>query len=136
MRRSLLLTVFGAIIALCLSTFVVNGQEERSSRPQQPNANMMSRMLMRLMDLNKDGWISLEEHSKFFMGADADKNGYITQEEIKNYSQSRIEQESGGPDVGQEAPDFALRTLEGDRTVKLSDFRGKKPVVLVFGSYT
>ena len=38
--------------------------------------------------------------------------------------------------VGQMAPDFALKTKEQDKTVTLSSFRGKKPVVLVFGSYT
>ncbi|MDO8544903.1 MAG: redoxin family protein [Opitutaceae bacterium] len=38
--------------------------------------------------------------------------------------------------LGDRAPDFALRTLDGKQTVKLSDFRGKKPVVLIFGSYT
>ncbi|MCI0462350.1 MAG: redoxin domain-containing protein [Gemmataceae bacterium] len=34
------------------------------------------------------------------------------------------------------APDFTLSDPKGTRTVKLSDFRGKRPVVLIFGSYT
>ena len=38
--------------------------------------------------------------------------------------------------VGQPAPDFTLPTLEKSAHVKLSSFRGQKPVVLVFGSYT
>ena len=33
--------------------------------------------------------------------------------------------------VGQAAPDFALENVEG-KTINLSDFRGKKAVVLVF----
>lgn len=59
-----------------------------------------------------------------------------------------------GPQYGEEAPDFALMPLKfyefgiDDREiteetagllyepVRLSDFRGKKPVVLIFGSYT
>ena len=41
-----------------------------------------------------------------------------------------------GPAVGQDAPDFDLKALHEEKTVKLSSFRGKKPVVLVFGSYT
>ncbi len=59
-----------------------------------------------------------------------------------------------GPKYGEEAPDFALMPLKFyefgiDDTeiteetagllyapVRLSDFRGKKPVVLIFGSYT
>jgi hypothetical protein len=38
--------------------------------------------------------------------------------------------------VGQPAPDFSLPLQNGAGTLKLSGFRGKKPVVLVFGSYT
>jgi hypothetical protein len=37
---------------------------------------------------------------------------------------------------GDPAPDFALPMLTGDRVIRLSAFRGKKPVVLVFASYT
>jgi hypothetical protein len=38
--------------------------------------------------------------------------------------------------VGQMAPDFSLPTLDRSRKVRLSSFRGERPVVLVFGSYT
>lgn len=38
--------------------------------------------------------------------------------------------------VGDEAPDFSLETHDKRSRVRLSDFRGKRPVVLVFGSYT
>src|SRR5262249_22644249 len=37
--------------------------------------------------------------------------------------------------VGQLAPDFKLPTLAGLETIHLADFRGKKPVVLVFSSF-
>ena len=40
------------------------------------------------------------------------------------------------PRVGDIAPDFTLYDIEGKNSVTLSDFRGKKPVALVFGSYT
>jgi hypothetical protein len=40
------------------------------------------------------------------------------------------------PKVGDEAPDFELQDPEGNIRVRLSDFRGKRPVALVFGSYT
>jgi cytochrome oxidase Cu insertion factor (SCO1/SenC/PrrC family) len=36
---------------------------------------------------------------------------------------------------GAAAPDFTLADLGGDKTVRLSDLRGK-PVVLIFGSCT
>jgi hypothetical protein len=38
--------------------------------------------------------------------------------------------------VGDTAPDFNLKTADGKRAVRLSSFQGKRPVVLVFGSYT
>lgn len=40
------------------------------------------------------------------------------------------------PTLGSEAPNFTLKTLDGEREVELTSFHGKKPVVLVFGSYT
>jgi hypothetical protein len=42
----------------------------------------------------------------------------------------------GTHNVGDVAPDFSLETLDHQSTVTLSSFRGEKPVVLVFGSYT
>jgi hypothetical protein len=33
------------------------------------------------------------------------------------------------------APDFCLPSLDEDRSIRLSDFRGHKPVVLVFSSF-
>jgi hypothetical protein len=42
----------------------------------------------------------------------------------------------GNLSVGDEAPDFALATLDKTAQVQLSSLRGKQPVVLVFGSYT
>lgn len=40
------------------------------------------------------------------------------------------------PKVGELAPDFELTDVHGAQTVRLSDFRGKRPVVLLFGSFT
>jgi hypothetical protein len=41
-----------------------------------------------------------------------------------------------GPAVGEHAPDFTLRTEDGKRTVSLRHYRGRTPVVLIFGSFT
>ncbi|MEZ5162988.1 MAG: hypothetical protein R2688_04405 [Fimbriimonadaceae bacterium] len=38
--------------------------------------------------------------------------------------------------VGQKAPDFELKLLGKDEKFKLSSNYGKKPTVLIFGSYT
>jgi len=40
------------------------------------------------------------------------------------------------PKAGEIAPDFTLSDISGTESITLSDFRGKKPVALVFGSYT
>lgn len=43
---------------------------------------------------------------------------------------------AGTVNVGDTAPDFELSTVDKSANVRLSSFRGSKPVVLVFGSYT
>ena len=40
------------------------------------------------------------------------------------------------PQVGELAPDFELTDVHGEKTVRLSEFRGTRPVVLLFGSFT
>jgi peroxiredoxin len=40
------------------------------------------------------------------------------------------------PKVGDVAPDFELRDVNGENPVRLSDYRGRKPVALIFGSFT
>ena len=38
--------------------------------------------------------------------------------------------------AGDPAPDFTLKRLHSEKTLRLSYFSGVKPVALVFGSYT
>ena len=45
-------------------------------------------------------------------------------------------QEKKAPKAGDLAPDFTLLDSTGEKQVTLSDFRGRRPVVLVFGSFT
>lgn len=40
------------------------------------------------------------------------------------------------PKAGDLAPDFTLHDISGNQFITLSDFRGVKPVALVFGSFT
>ena len=44
--------------------------------------------------------------------------------------------DANAPRVGDMAPDFELTDTSGQHQVRLSDFRGQKPVALVFGSFT
>ena len=46
------------------------------------------------------------------------------------------QRDQSGPDVGETAPDFELKRLGTVETVRISEFRGKRPVAMIFGSYT
>jgi hypothetical protein len=48
----------------------------------------------------------------------------------------QLRTDAAAPKVGDLAPDFELQDPRGVTAVRLSDFRDKRPVVLVFGSYT
>ncbi len=43
---------------------------------------------------------------------------------------------AGALQPGDEAPDFQLPSLDTHTPISLASFRGSKPVVLIFGSYT
>ena len=61
----------------------------------------------------------------------------LTRERWQAIQDEHAKREARAPKVGDVAHDFTLPTL-GDRekTVSLSDFRDKRPVGLIFGSYT
>ncbi len=40
------------------------------------------------------------------------------------------------PTVGDPAPDFELRDIHGEDPIRLNSFQGRKPIVLIFGSFT
>jgi peroxiredoxin len=48
----------------------------------------------------------------------------------------QIELNRSAPKVGDQAPDFTLTDSSGTKAITLSEFRGKKPVALAFGSFT
>ena len=50
--------------------------------------------------------------------------------------QAVLARDEMGPTVGEIAPDFDLKRLGSEDRVRLSDFRGRRPVALAFGSYT
>jgi len=58
---------------------------------------------------------------------------------IKNRKEGRSWQthyDRKAPRVGDIAPDFELRDVDGANLVRLSDFKGTRPVALIFGSFT
>ena len=57
----------------------------------------------------------------------------------EHFTRERLEESEraafSGPEPGEQAPDFKARTLDGT-TIRLSDYQGKKNVLLIFGSAT
>ncbi len=56
--------------------------------------------------------------------------------EIRPAMAAVSERDAMGPQVGAPAVDFRLKRLEEDDYVRLLDFKNRRPVALIFGSYT
>ncbi len=48
----------------------------------------------------------------------------------------RMMRDDDAPKVGDVAPVFTIKSLDGKSETDLASFKGKKPVLLLFGSYT
>ena len=112
--------------------------------------------LSKAVDTTSDGRITSEEWLAVFAKG-AKEKGYLTDEELEQLIylprvlKAQREQSRAGrlerplenrqplleaPALGEVAPDFELRSPDGLTSVRLSSFRGNKPVVLIFGSFT
>ena len=60
----------------------------------------------------------------------------IAKKPIYTPPKSRYSHEYDGPMLGEIAPAFTLTSLDQKTTTHLAEFRGKRPVVLIFGSYS
>lgn len=84
------------------------------------------------LDRNRDGKVSLADLAIVHSLVDLDGNGELGASELDG----RPSRE-GTPRAGEKAPDFELALAKEPETkVRLSSFAGKRPVALVFGSYT
>jgi hypothetical protein len=122
--------------------------------------NQMADMWFYRLDTNSNGRISKEEWDSFFARAAKGKK-YVTPEDlraalapparpsgskggggpsplilVKGLLSGELGSFHEGPGLGDPAPDFQLPTPDGKKRYRLSQFRGKKPVVLIFGSFT
>jgi hypothetical protein len=82
------------------------------------------------------------------LSATAQRGGNMREQAMKRMSSAKYEEILGrrgnGPAPGTVAPDFALETIKDyeikagakGEDIRLSDFKGDRPVVLIFGSYT
>ncbi|MEM7468349.1 MAG: hypothetical protein AAF387_15875 [Pseudomonadota bacterium] len=62
--------------------------------------------------------------------------GALSQNPSEDTLVEQTENRDRAPREGDLAPDFTLSSIDRKHAVTLSDFRGTKPVVLIFGSYT
>ena len=102
--------------------------------------------LVEKYDKNKDGKISKEEYERgdeTFARLDRNGDGFLTQNDWDSVRGRRSRQRPGdrlfgiAPEEGEVAPDFNLPYVkEPEKRVRLSSFAEKKPVALIFGSYT
>jgi hypothetical protein len=93
-------------------------------------------------DQDGDGSIARGEYprgERSFAYLDADRDGAVTAldfaPEFGGPRDPDFRYGLGGPELGDEAPGFRLPSIDGE-TIELAAFRGKKPVALVFGSFT
>ena len=90
-------------------------------------------VLMEAADANRDGRIAHAELAGAFAALAVDGDTLRLPQRPARRAPAGAE---SGVGVGVEAPDFELLPPSGKGAVRLSSFRGKQPVALVFGSYT
>lgn len=116
-------------------------------QPQDGAPSADAGSLLKLLDANRDGSVSKQELDKFFERADSDGSDSLSEEELKkmltslssaaaNRRMARFQNfPQTKPALGQPAPQFELRSLEGE-VHSLAELLKTKPVVIEFGSFT
>ena len=114
-----------------------------------------------VLDEDGNGKITREEMEAFFTKSDSGKLGFLSLNDLQDNFRAQAKppvanpapppsketlvrglftQEIGslqpGPSLGDEAPDFTLKSSDGKSEVNLKKLIGPKPVVLVFGNFT
>lgn len=120
---------------------------------------MMSDFLYLRLDSDSNGRITADELTEFFQQADKEKAGFLTHEDLfsaldttamsggrnrpladdeimRMFLRGELGTFESGPELDSLAPDFTLPMHDATRNVTLSEHRDKRPVVLIFGSFT
>jgi len=83
------------------------------------------------MDVDRTRNTEIEEDWKKMLGFSTYNYEHFSREMMQELARAPF----GGPEPGERAPDFKATTLD-DESVRLSDYQGKKNVLLIFGSAT
>jgi Ca2+-binding EF-hand superfamily protein len=142
----------------------VGGQRAPALAPGGPLLEAAT-PLFRRIDHDSNGRVSREEILDLFQRADREGLGFVTAEDLRDALTDAVlrsplqpspadlwmsspwywlhmlgSRQLGslreGPRIGEQAPDFRLPTRDGTGEITLSASRGKRPVVLIFGSFT
>jgi hypothetical protein len=139
---------------LLASVALAFAADDKPRRPPEGAKPLVPARLLEQLDKNKNGSLDRDEvpgrMMEQFDRIDANKDGVLDRDELM-----AARRRGGGgrpgevitpaakgerlPDrlrVGDPAPDFTLPSVSGKGEVTLSRFRGKRPVVLIFASYT
>jgi thiol-disulfide isomerase/thioredoxin len=126
--------------------------------PYVQQANMLNRLFRRI-DTSGDGRLTREEMEAFFKMVAAEKDSFTADDFrramiprgqfglgrgdgptvpilVRGLFAGEVGSMSEGPKLGDAAPDFTLKTVDGKETVQLSKLIGPKPVMVVFGNFT
>ncbi|HEV3437974.1 MAG TPA: deiodinase family protein [Gemmata sp.] len=126
--------------------------------PYVMQASMLNRLFRRL-DTSGDGKLTREELDAFFKHVANGKDSFTAEDLrraliprgpggfspgdgptipvlVRGLFSGEIGSMNEGPKIGEAAPDFTLKTVDGKESLTLSKLIGRKPVVLVFGNFT
>ena len=134
------------VAVACLALLATRAPSQRGIGPLGPE---VLNKLLQQYDKNKDGKIQKDEYprtAEAFANLDRDRNDVLEAADFEA-GFARGSRDPRGPEdkdklpqVGSLAPDFELPLLGSEgkkrKTVKLSSLRGKRPVALIFGSYS
>lgn len=152
--------MFFSVASMCFFALLgpALSQQQSQNQPQEPQTAW--ELLVAKYDADKDGKISRGEYprgTQQFSNMDLNEDGFLTQNDIQNLEpfsdkarskmMKAMSDRPQPPKVGQVAPDFELPKIGNQKNgekgvpakpelIKLSSFRNKKPVALIFGSYT
>jgi Ca2+-binding EF-hand superfamily protein len=88
-------------------------------------------------DQDMDGKVTRADYVMLFSDLDRNKDGVLAGDELQTKVGVGDRPSRPAPAIGEVAPDFELPLADdAERTVRLSSFKNKKPVALIFGSYT